>query len=100
MISIFEALQDNQSLIDLNLSTVDGVARNRLAGSAAIAQLKTFLHRNEFLELLDLSSVGLGNEGLEALCEVLSPAGAPLNQVSRLDSNKVEFAFEKHIRET
>ena len=42
MISIFDALQDNQSLSALNISTVDGVARNRLTGPA-IAHLKSFL---------------------------------------------------------
>lgn len=76
---------------------MDGVARNRLTGPA-IAHLKSFLQRNDFLEILDLSCLGLGNEGLEALCEVLSPNGSPLNKLSRLDSH-VEFAFERHIRE-
>jgi Leucine Rich repeat len=71
MIAIFKGLTDNESVISLNLSTVDGVARNHISQSG-IQELKKFLNTTNFLEILDLSSIGLGNEGLVAICETLS----------------------------
>jgi len=72
MTSIFDSLSDNQSITSVNLSTVDGVSRNRLT-EGAFPALKHFLKVNEFIEILDLSSVGLGNAGLETLCDVINP---------------------------
>lgn len=33
MIEIFKALQENQSVISLNLATLEGVARNRISAT-------------------------------------------------------------------
>lgn len=33
MIEIFKALQENQSVISLNLATLEGVARNRISST-------------------------------------------------------------------
>lgn len=91
MITIFKALQENESVISLNLSTIDGVARNRISATG-ILELKRMLQHNHFLEQLDLSSIGLGNEGLIALCEMLS--GPVLNNPSNMESSP-DFAFMK-----
>jgi hypothetical protein len=60
----------NESVISLNISTIEGVARNRIS-QTGILELRNLLKVNQFLEDLDLSSVGLGNAGLEAICDAL-----------------------------
>lgn len=71
MIAVFQGLLHNESVISLNLSTIEGVARNRISASG-VAELKNLLIHNKFLENLDLSSIGLGNLGLEAICDALA----------------------------
>ena len=71
MISIFRGLQENESIIEVNLSTIDGVARNRISHTG-IVELKKLLNCTNLIEVLDLSSIGLGNEGLIAICDTLS----------------------------
>jgi hypothetical protein len=71
MIAIFKGLQVNESVVSLNLATIDGVARNRISHSG-IVEMKRLLNTTMFIETLDLSSIGLGNEGLVAICETLS----------------------------
>lgn len=36
MIAIFRGLQDNESIINVNLSTIDGVARNRISHTGIV----------------------------------------------------------------
>ena len=71
MIAIFQALQENESVISLNIATIEGVARNRISATG-IQELKNMLKKNKFIEHLDLSSISLGNVGLEAICDILS----------------------------
>jgi Ran GTPase-activating protein (RanGAP) involved in mRNA processing and transport len=70
MLAIFRGLMDNESVSYLNVATIEGVARNRISASG-IDELKQLLKVNKFIEILDISSVGLGNSGLEKICEVL-----------------------------
>ena len=53
----------NESIIYLNLSTIEGANRNRLS-KKALSKFKQMLIKNEFLETLVLSCVNLGNDGL------------------------------------
>ena len=62
-IKIFETMSYNESIIYLNLSTIEGANRNRLS-KKALGKFKQMLIKNEFLEILVLSSVNLGNDGL------------------------------------
>ena len=62
-IKIFETMSYNESIIYLNLSTIEGANRNRLS-KKALSKFKQMLIKNEFLETLVLSSVNLGNDGL------------------------------------
>jgi Ran GTPase-activating protein (RanGAP) involved in mRNA processing and transport len=71
MTAVFEGLRNNQSVVFLDVSTIEGVARNRVS-AGAIEALKTLLEENQFLTDVNLTSIGLGNAGLEAICEVLA----------------------------
>jgi len=70
LIAIFHGLVGNESVVTLNISTIEGVARNRIS-QTGIMELRNLLKFNHFLENLDLSSIGLGNSGLEAICDAL-----------------------------
>ena len=71
MVAIFKGLQKNESLVSLNVSTIEGIARNRISHSG-IEELKKLLRKTKFLNILDASSIGVGNEGLAAICSVLA----------------------------
>jgi Ran GTPase-activating protein (RanGAP) involved in mRNA processing and transport len=71
MSAIFKSLQKNESLVSLNISTIEGIARNRVSHKS-IQELKNLLKCTKILSILDASSVGLGNEGMIAICEVLA----------------------------
>lgn len=60
---IFEAMKTNESIVELNLSTYEGVNRNRMTKRAAVL-LKEMLIQNEFLEILKMSGIHLANEGM------------------------------------
>ena len=92
MIVIFQNLADNDSVISINLSTIDGVARNRIS-QTGIEELATYLRKNNFIEMLDLSSISLGNEGLEAICDTLS--GAQNARSNQLSSRGASFGLER-----
>ena len=47
-------------MISLNISTIEGVARNRIS-SSGITELRNFFRVNRFIEIIDMSSIGLGN---------------------------------------
>jgi hypothetical protein len=68
--SLFKALILNESLVDLNIATLDGVARNRMSLNG-VTLLKDLLATNRFLCILDISSTGIGNEGFSLICDVL-----------------------------
>eukprot|EP00347_Sterkiella_histriomuscorum_P002496 403367926 len=109
MIAIFKGLQRNQSLISLNVSTLEGMARNRVS-QTGIAELHNLLVKNKFINFLDVSSIGLGNQGMMQICEAFMDENNPCSllslkcQISEL--NQIEV-FEKlkqaiirsHLRE-
>ena len=53
------------------MSTIEGIARNRISHSG-IEELKKLLQKTKFLSILDASSIGIGDEGLAAICSVLA----------------------------
>lgn len=68
MIEIFKTLKRNHSLISLNVATLEGMSRNRISQSGYHV-LRDFLKVNKCLNILDVSSIGLGNEGMMSLCD-------------------------------
>jgi len=56
-------MKTNESIVELNLSTYEGVNRNRMTKRAAVL-LKEMLIENEFLEILKMSGIHLPNEGM------------------------------------
>jgi len=71
MVCIFENLTYNESVTHLNVSTLDGVARNKMS-ILATDSIKDLLRKNKFLAILDISSTGIGNAGFQIICDVLS----------------------------
>jgi Ran GTPase-activating protein (RanGAP) involved in mRNA processing and transport len=65
---IFTALKDNQSIIDLNLSSAEGLARNTL-GPAGVKPLAKVLQINQFLTFLNLAGNFIGDTGLGYICQ-------------------------------
>ena len=43
MVSIFKGLQKNESIISLNVSTREGISRNRISGSGIVELRKTLI---------------------------------------------------------
>ena len=60
---IFDGMCTNESIINLNLSTYENFNRNRLTKKAS-AKLKKMLIENNFLEILNLSAINLGDDGM------------------------------------
>ena len=56
----------NESIIDLNISTVDGVNRNRVS-KKVVKKLKHMLVTNKFLEELNIVGINLGNDGWQQI---------------------------------
>lgn len=81
MISIFKGLTQNQSVISLNVSTIEGMARNRVSTSGIVA-LKNLLITNKIINILDVSSIGLGNDGMMQVCEAFMDDSNPCSLLS------------------
>ena len=60
----------NESIISLNLSTVEGVNRNRMS-KKCMQSFNRMLIQNKFMTTLILYGVNLGNNGMTALCRAL-----------------------------
>lgn len=60
---VFDAMCTNDSIISMNLSTHESANRNRLTKHSAI-KLKQMLIENNFLEILDISAINLGDDGM------------------------------------
>lgn len=65
---IFDAMSVNESIISLNLATIEGVNRNRMTKQSA-EMLKAMLIQNKFLEILNISCINLGDDGLRHLTD-------------------------------
>ena len=59
---IFDSMCLNESIIDLNISTINGANRNRLSKGYS-HKLYKMLVGNKILERLDISGINLGNHG-------------------------------------
>ena len=70
MVSLMKGLKQNESVISLNMSTLDGVSRNRI-GFTGMRELGSLLMTNKFLTILDISAIGLGNDGFDLICDTL-----------------------------
>ena len=68
---IFNTFIYQQSIISLNISSHEGVNRNRLTAKG-IKNIETFLEKNLFVEILNISSNSLRNEGFELICKGLN----------------------------
>ena len=63
-------MKKNESVISLNLSTIDGISRNKFSVSGMQA-LNNLLKFNKFIIILDISSTAIGNDGFAYICEIL-----------------------------
>jgi Ran GTPase-activating protein (RanGAP) involved in mRNA processing and transport len=67
---LINLLMYNYSLIDLNISSLEGLQRNTL-GPAGVKPLRELLHVNHFLSILNLSGNFIGDMGICYLGEGL-----------------------------
>ena len=68
---IFDGMCTNESIISLTLSTLENYNRNRLTKKAAV-KLKQMLIENDFLEILDISAINLGDDGMAQIVNAFS----------------------------
>ena len=66
MCVVFEILSQNESVVSLNVSTVEGFSRNRM-GEKAAEELGKLLGKG-MLQILDVGGVGMGDKGLDRMC--------------------------------
>ena len=64
-------MQTNESVVHLNLSTYDGVNRNRLSRKA-VKKFKTMLLKNQILDTLYIQGVNFGNDGMSQLVKAFN----------------------------
>ena len=68
---IFSIFIKQQSIIDLNISSQEGINRNRLTAKG-IKNIVKYLENNLFIETLNLSGNSLKNEGFDLICKGLN----------------------------
>ena len=68
---IFEQFAYQQSILELNISTIDGINRNRLT-SVGVKNTALYLQKNHFIEILNISGNNIKNEGFAYICEGLN----------------------------
>ena len=69
--SISGIVSQNDSIIDLNLSSMQGAQRNRLGKEGGLALAYGFSHNCCLIQFLNLKSVTLGNEEVNLLASSL-----------------------------
>ena len=97
-VGIFNSFINQQSIVDLNLSSFECSNRNRLT-SVGVDNITEFLSINNFIETLSLSGNSIRNEGLKSLTSIINSGSAPLTgeEWSRF-SGKVWGNFRKIIK--
>lgn len=70
MMALFSGMLRNESLTELNVSTMEGIARNRIS-LLGVLEIKRMLQNNKFISILDISSLGIGNDGFDLICDAL-----------------------------
>ena len=63
---VFDAMQFNESITHLDLSTIEGANRNRM-NKKTMPYFKNMLINNVILETLVLINVNIGNNGMHAI---------------------------------
>ena len=86
----FQSLLSNQSLISLDISSKEGLNRNKL-GKEGSAALQIFLSNNKIIQILNLSATTMGEEGAT---HILNGIHSNKSLVSiDLSSNELNAAF-------
>ena len=67
---IFNSFMNQQSIIDLNISSIEGSNRNRIT-CLGLKDIVTYLTKNIFIEILNLSGNSIKSEGFILLCKGL-----------------------------
>jgi len=80
MVKLFNAFTLNCSLSTINLSTEDGVQRNRITSSASLEALKNFILTNKFCKVLKIKGVFLGVPGFRVIFDALCAAKRRFDQ--------------------
>ena len=70
-ISLFQALEDNDTVVSLDFSSIDGIDRNKI-GTQGCKSLAQLLQRNEIISHLNLSMSGISADGCLFLSSALS----------------------------
>jgi len=68
--ALIECLRYNQSLVEFDIGSLDGLHRNK-AGPIAMESLSEILRFNKTLTFLNVSGNSISNQGLEAICRGL-----------------------------
>ena len=68
---IFKTFVSQQSIIDLNLESLEGINRNHLTAKG-IKNIVKYLKNNFFIETLNLSGTSIKNEGFDLICKGLN----------------------------
>ena len=97
--AIIQALAYNESLVDLNLSSFEGLNRNTL-GCKGVEPLRQILAFNRFLTILNVSGNFIGNKGLAFICEGL--LAGPNQTLLKLNiaQNDINASGMDHLYET
>jgi len=96
MIELFHALENNQTVISLDISSKDRTRINKIEESG-IQQLAKLLQKSNFLSFIDLSLLNLGNKGLKKLSEGLIHNSVALTLIiknNNLSNNSVDTLFQ------
>ena len=84
--ALIQALAYNESIVELVLSSEEGLHRNSL-GPESIKPLQEILAFNKFLSILDLSGNSIGNNGLKYICNGMSDR--PYLQCLKIGQNDI-----------
>ena len=68
---LFKTFVNQQSIIDLNLESLEGINRNHLT-ARGIKNIVKYLKSNFFIETLNLSGISIKNEGFDLICKGLN----------------------------
>jgi hypothetical protein len=73
MAVLLTQLTKNESLVELDASTEDGVSRNRMCSkhNEALIALKKFVIKNKFCTTLKLKGSSLGTYGFDCLLDAM-----------------------------
>ena len=75
------ALEHNQSLIELNLSSIEGLNRNTL-GSQGVKSLARVLPINPIISSINVSGNFIGDSGMLYICEGIRNGNTSLKSLS------------------